>query len=284
VQILDLLLPILIPIVGAITAFYTVAGDLLSLLSGQTAVGDFGEHLATAQGPIYDITRAIADWLMPGLSGLMSFMSTVVTNWNTGWQIVSNFFSGIVGNVTSVASTLWANLSGTFQTGVQQVSSIFSALPQHIQNLFAGAGAWLMSSGRSLIRGFIDGINSMIGSVGDAVGNVMEFAAGFFPHSPALRGPFSGPGWVQVADGGASLMEQFSKGAEAYRPELNFFGGNATQILDLSRTPPAPSSDTAPPLSGPAPFIGGNLIIQEAEDPLGSAGRLEAEYRRFRKK
>lgn len=284
VDILSFLVPILIPVVGSITAFYTVVGDLLGLLSGQTAVGDFGEHLATAQGPIYDITRAIADFIMPALGWLISTLSILLANWQTAWGIIGNFFSNIAANVVGTASWLWATLSGAFQTGVSRVSSIFSALPSHIMNLFAGAGAWLVSSGRSLIQGFINGINSMIGSVGTAVGNLMDWAAGFFPHSPAKRGPFSGDGWTKVFEGGGSLIDQFTAGAEARRPTINIFGGNVEDVVNISRGPQPPFPTSGGGDSGGAPLIGGDLVINEAEDPLGSAGRLETSFRRFAKK
>ena len=40
----------------------------------------------------------------------------------------------------------------------------------------------------------------------------MGWIGGFFPHSPAKRGPFSGAGWKAVGDGGKALMAQFSDG------------------------------------------------------------------------
>lgn len=219
---LALIIPLLIPLVDGVTGFYTVVSDLLNLLTGNVAVDEFGKHLATAQGPIYDITRAIADFITPAINGLTETVSRLVSYWQTGWSLISSFFSFVGSTISGTASSLWGNLTSMFSTGVAQVSSIFSALPRHIQNLFAGASAWLVSSGRALIQGFINGITSMIGAVGSAVGGVMEWAAGFFPHSPADRGPFSGSGWDEVFDGGESLMEQFARGATSFRPELNF--------------------------------------------------------------
>lgn len=219
---LAFIIPLLIPIVDGITAFYTVVSDLLNLLTGNVAVEDFGRHLATAEGPIYDVTRAIADFIMPALGGLIATVSQLVSYWQTGWSRITSAFSAVYSIVSGIASNIWGTLTSVFSTGVARVGSIFSVLPRHIQNVFAGAGAWLVSSGRALMQGFINGITSMIGAVGSAVGGVMEWAAGFFPHSPADRGPFSGSGWLEVADGGASLMEQFASGATSFRPELNF--------------------------------------------------------------
>lgn len=226
------ILPVLVPVIGGITGFYTVVSDLLSLFTGSTAVQDFGAHLATAEGPIYDITRAIADFIMSALGWLITTISQVVANWEAGWSRISSFFSGIGSTIGGTAYNIWGTLTSIFSTGVAQVGSIFSALPRHIQNVFAGAGAWLISSGRALMQGFIDGITSMIGAVGSAVGGVMEWAAGFFPHSPADRGPFSGTGWSDVFGGGEALMEQFAYGAESFKPQLSF--ANLTGLVGVS--------------------------------------------------
>lgn len=255
------IIPLLVPIVDGITAFYTVVGDLLGLLTGNTAVEDFGRYLSTAEGPIYDVTRAISEFISPALNVLIGLVSQLVVHWQTGWAIISSFFASIGSNISSTASNLWGTLVAVFSTGVAQVSSVFSALPGHIQNLFAGAGAWLVSSGRSLIQGFINGITSMIGAVGSAVGGVMDFAAGFFPHSPAERGPFSGSGWLEVADGGASLMEQFASGATSFRPELNF--ANLSTLTGVTAESAMPSE----------------IVIRDINNQLVGRMQVEAEDR-----
>jgi hypothetical protein len=91
-----------------------------------------------------------------------------------------------------------------------------------LNSFFDDAGTWLVDSGRALIQGFINGITQMTKPLGDAVSGVLEWAAGFFPHSPAERGPFAGKGWTDVLDGGAALINQFEAG---FRPIEIPFGG-----------------------------------------------------------
>lgn len=52
----------------------------------------------------------------------------------------------------------------------------------------------------------------MVSAVGDAVGGVMDFAASFFPHSPAERGIFSGTGWNAVEGAGLAIGDQLAAG------------------------------------------------------------------------
>ena len=56
------------------------------------------------------------------------------------------------------------------------------------------------------------GIGEMLDAVGDAVGGVLEFARGFFPSSPAKRGPFSGSGWTALKKSGQATWQQYLNG------------------------------------------------------------------------
>jgi hypothetical protein len=98
-----------------------------------------------------------------------------------------------------------------------------------INSFFGDAGTWLVDSGRALIQGFIDGINTMFKPVGDAVGGIIEWAAGFFPNSPAKHGPLSGAGWSAIGSSGSALIDQFESGL---RPaDVGFsFGSVASSI------------------------------------------------------
>lgn len=221
-QALQMLIPVLVPLIQGLAELTAFVVNLLLFLNGNTTMDEWGRQIEGTQGPIIDMARGINEWLAPALNFLMGLVSQVAATWNAAWSQVTSFFSSAATNIGGTASRIWATLTSIFSSGVSRVVTIFTVLPQHIQNLFAGAGSWLVSSGRALLQGFIDGINSMIGSVGDAIGGVLSWAQGFFPHSPALRGPFSGQGWAAVFDGGQSLMEQFAVGAESFRPEFSF--------------------------------------------------------------
>ena len=60
--------------------------------------------------------------------------------------------------------------------------------------------------------GFLRGIKSMFGPIGDAVSGALDWLSGFFPHSPALRGPLSGSGWSRLKSSGEAYWEQFVGG------------------------------------------------------------------------
>lgn len=234
------LLTLLVPIVAAVAEGLATFLDAAMILSdwyyGDTTFSDMLEQIGALTGPIGDLVQSVVAMHLQ----ISNVLNNLGAFWQSKWQAITGVVTGAARNIMSAASGLWSTLGSVFSSGVSRVISIFSNLPRSIQALFAGVGSWLVNSGRALMQGFINGINSMIGSVGDAIGGVLDWAAGFFPHSPALRGPFSGVGWTSVEDGGASLMEQFMSGAENYRPQISF--ANVSNLLGA--VPSSSAGDT----------------------------------------
>lgn len=257
------LLSFLIPIIAGVTKGFGdwMAGALAvsNFIAGNTTFQKLIDDINSVTGPIGDFWRGFVAAAFH-LGDSLKFIERV---WNATWGRVSSVISTTTQNVVSVVTGWWANLTSIFSGGVSRVTTVFSALPRHIRNLFAGVGSWLVGSGKALIQGFINGINSMIGSVGDAIGGVLAWASGFFPHSPALRGPFSGAGWDAVSDGGESLMAQFAAGAESFRPELTF--SNLVGLTGVA---------SAPDLRMPS-----ELVVRDVNDQLVGRMGIEADGR-----
>lgn len=98
---------------------------------------------------------------------------------------------------------------------IEAIPQIIEMLPQIIEAIWNGLADvdWL-GLGAQIIQGIIDGFFSMVGSVGEAIGDVLGGILDFFPHSPAKKGPLSATGWRQLRSSGAATMDQFTAGAE----------------------------------------------------------------------
>lgn len=110
-------------------------------------------------------------------------------------------------------------------------------IPNTVRNAIGDLGGLLFNSGKSIIQGFINGINAMIAPVRNAVNSVMRLVAGFFPNSPAQFGPFSGAGWAALENSGKAIADQFSAGLD----------GNSSTVRDSMQnmiTPPHVSTLT----------------------------------------
>lgn len=175
--------PVLVEMTQNTAGFFNALQLLFDLLNGDISMETFLADLVAIPGPIGDIWRAASN------------MGTIL--------------GGVVARVIlSVAS-----MREAIGQRVNEVVLFFQGLPQRIMDSLGDLGSRLIGSGRALMDGFIQGIRDS--PVGQAVSDVMATVAGFFPHSPAKRGPFSGSGWTAVAGGGSALMDQFQRGMKA---------------------------------------------------------------------
>lgn len=181
----EILIPILQAWAGYTGGFYTAASAVFGLLSGDTSVEAFMSKVQGATG--------VVGWLVDGLLGGV----TAIQEWSFGL------------GQTAAGATAW------FGQKTGEIVEFVTSLPQRAVDAIGDLGATLFASGRSLIQGWIDGVWSMLGDAGDAVSGVMDWVRGFFPSSPAKRGPFSGAGWSGLAASGGALIRQWQSGMDA---------------------------------------------------------------------
>lgn len=190
-QLLEALMPLLAPIQELIGALLPPLIDLFT----------------TVLSPIMSLVGVILGALMPVIQGLIGMFSGLIQfvvgvftgNWKQAWNGIQQFFGGFVDAIAGLVSGIGDIIGGIYDT---------------IMSVLGGIGDWLVDSGKALIQGFIDGIKNMVGAVGDAVGGVMDFIGGFFPSSPAKRGPLSGAGWRKLRESGKAYMDQWSLGVD----------------------------------------------------------------------
>lgn len=146
-------------------------------------------------------------------------------------KAIPDLLIALVGMLPQIAATLIGMIPDLLLASIQLFLALVDAIPEMIPELLAALGDMgpklvdavlaigpkLLSAGQALIGKLIEGIKSMINKVGEAVGGVMDFIGGFFPHSPAKRGPFSGSGWTRISEGGQALSEEFLSGVESVR-------------------------------------------------------------------
>ncbi|WP_022886357.1 phage tail protein [Glaciibacter superstes] len=230
------------------------------------------------------IWEAIVSFVTAYINTVMAIInavvSTIVAVWNGAWSAIGSFFqsvwNGIVGFVSGVVSTVSGAISGfvnNVSTGVQNVLGFITGLPDRILSIIGDLGNLLVGAGQDLFQGFIDGITGMIGNIGDAIGGVMDFIAGFFPHSPAKRGPFSGSGWRRVSEGGAALSEQFMGGFDRQSS-----GWDMAELMVAGRSASGLGSSTAASAASERPiYMDGTFVGWLRELANGEAQMVFAE-------
>ncbi|MEV5944424.1 phage tail tape measure protein [Streptomyces sp. NPDC051994] len=125
--------------------------------------------------------------------------------------------SRILAGLESLGRLLWSWATSAFNQAKNAAVSVGSSLlswvsgiPGRILSALGDLGGLLYNAGSKLIQGLINGVKSMIGSIGDAIGSVASTVRSYWPFSPAKRGPLSGRGSLDIA--GANMGQMLADG------------------------------------------------------------------------
>lgn len=138
------------------------------------------------------------------ISGVVSAISGILSAW---LQMVSGLFSAACSSLTSLVSSAWSGITSAISSGVSSAVSYVQQLPSRIMSVFANAGSWLISAGRSIIDGFINGIKSAFGSVQSTLGSLTSML-------PSWKGP-EDLDRVILKDAGRLVIGGFVSGMES---------------------------------------------------------------------
>lgn len=138
------------------------------------------------------------------ISGVVSAISGILSAW---LQMVSGLFSAAWSSLTSLVSSAWSGITSAISSGVSSAVSYVQQLPSRIMSVFANAGSWLISAGRSIIDGFINGIKSAFGAVQSTLGSLTSML-------PSWKGP-EDLDRVILKDAGRLVIGGFVTGMES---------------------------------------------------------------------
>ncbi|MBA2285842.1 MAG: phage tail tape measure protein [Ktedonobacteraceae bacterium] len=197
---------------------------------------------------IHQIISAAVAWL----SGIWDW---IVKQISQKWEQLKGFAEKAWQNVSSVFSSVWSRyISGP-------LGNLWNRFTGWMTQLATNAFTW----GVNLIQGFINGIKSMAGKVGqaaqDIVNNVKNFL-GF--HSPAKMGEGQ-----HIVEWGSGMVHGFMQGMRAAQPQLQ-------TALNLMFVPPG-SHSAAPARAGRS----GAVHNYHFEVSLATMARSQSEVRRL---
>lgn len=175
-----------------------------------SVVGSIVSVVITVASQVISVVVNAASVVASAIGLVMSVVSGLVSS-------IAGYFSTMVSTMANAAQQVYAAVTGAFSALVGAVSghigslmNTISSIPGQVMGFFAGAGSWLVDSGRALINGFTQGIQNAIGGALSVVSGAVSQIRSFFPFSPAKRGPFSGHGYTTYS--GKALMEGWAEG------------------------------------------------------------------------
>jgi len=219
--VIDVVLELLIALLPLLEPLISLIGDILPILI---------DLFTSILGAILPVVKMILDFLVPVIKFLLEVITELI-------RFVVGVFKADWKSVWENAVKMFRDFGEGIKNGVDNILGFIGGIPGKIKDFFSGIGSWLINAGRDLINGFIEGIKSMLGKIGDIVSRVMKFVGGFFPHSPAKRGPFSGSGWTAIKEAGLAIGDQFGDGLDDASPSLTAKLRNLMNVGGLLLSP-----------------------------------------------
>ncbi|MFE7124029.1 hypothetical protein [Streptomyces sp. NPDC057617] len=166
---------------------------------------------------IWDAIKSAFTGFGSTLSGLgSSMMSGLGRLFSAGWEAIK-----------SAAGSAMSALGRAISTGVTNAIRFVRELPGRARAALSSLGSTLVSAGKALIRGFIDGITSMFGTVKDKLGSLTSKLTDW-------KGPES-LDRVLLVSAGQLVIDGFIKGLESrYDAVRKSLRGLTDEVADTS--------------------------------------------------
>jgi TP901 family phage tail tape measure protein len=115
------------------------------------------------------------------LGALKAIWAVVKFVWDLIWISISTTFNQIMVFIETTLQVIkaifkgdWGAVLGIIKDGAVRILDLFKQFPGKILRALGDLGSLLFSAGKDVIRGLINGIKSMIGSLGSVIGTVLD--------------------------------------------------------------------------------------------------------------
>lgn len=118
----------------------------------------------------FNLVKGIIEGALDIILGIFDVFAGIFNgDWSRVWDGLGKIVSGA-----------WKIVTALFKAGLDSIINLATGLGpllwDAIKGAVSGIGEWLVEAGKDLIRGLINGVKSMAGSVGDAIGDVAKGA------------------------------------------------------------------------------------------------------------
>lgn len=208
--------PVIMAVVSAVVpiiqSLATIISGVVNVISGLLS-GNFSQAWRGAQ----QIVSGVWGVITGVVSGAIGIVRSVITaGVNAVRSVISSVFGGLGGIVRGAMSAMGSAVS----SGISTVMSFFSSLPGKITSALSSFGSLLVSVGRNLMQGFINGVSGfagrMISAVTAPIKGAIDGAKSLLGiHSPSRVfrqiGDYVGQGLVQGLKGSTSGVQRASR-------------------------------------------------------------------------
>jgi phage-related protein len=165
VPVIQALLPVVTTVFGVIVSIITAA---LQIVQGiiQVVTGVITGNWSQVWAGLGNIVSGAWNLIKSVVLGALSILQSVIS---AALNIIKSVFSGAWNGLVSIVSGAWSGITGAISSGVGSAVSFVSSLPGKITGALSGLGSLLVSVGRNMMDGFLDGVKAVAGRIKDAV-------------------------------------------------------------------------------------------------------------------
>ena len=180
-------------------------------------------------------------WIGSLASGIGDFINDVISaidEFVDKWSWLWEWSQATISNAVEHIKDAWQKIQTTISDRVSNIIATAKSLPGKIKEALGNLKDLLFQKGKDLVQGFIDGIRSMFGRLGNAASAMVGKVAAVLPGSPAKEGPLSGDGYAVTR--GRHLVQDLAKGIQMEIPQMRsstesmvnniMFGQGAVQV------------------------------------------------------
>lgn len=232
--------------------------------------GSFINDVFTGIGQVFT-------WLYENvITPVVNYIKLAIQGWGLVFQwLYGNIIQPTFAAVGAAFNWVWGNVISPV---VSFISGAIRNVGNTVRDVFGGIGDFIGSAFNAALNVVRGPINGIIGLVNSAIRGLNSLSVTIPDWVPVVGGQTWGlniPRIPMLARGSHNAPNAFIAGEAG--PEL-IVGAAGARVFPNNETERMTSS------SGDAPVVAGDLIINEAEDPLGSAGRVAKVLRKYRKR
>ena len=196
----SLVTSILPPLMSIFGNIVTAIAPLITILVA--ALIPAIEALLPVVVTVFSFVAELIKNVMQAVQGVIQVVTGIITgDWDKVWTGIGNIFGAIWKNIVTIVTGAIAILGSLISMGMSNASRIIGAALDGIVGFFgdlggkitsalSGAGTWLVSVGKNIVQGLIDGVSGMVGNAVKAVtdigGSMLDGVKNFLGiHSPS---------------------------------------------------------------------------------------------------
>ena len=219
--------PIFTAVIGG--AFRTMGTLISNIWSG--VIKPAWDFFRNAAGLLADVLTGNFGNIRNRFSSMGDAISNVVRGTiNAAMNLFKSIFENAKGVAAAFAQSI-GNMVNSVRGKIGEMMGVLGQIPSKIQGVFASAGTWLVNAGKNIISGLINGIKSMFGQVGNAIGSVMpDKVRGMLGFMDG--GVYMAQGGITRAyiDGGIDKLERYANGGSKEKHTAQIAKGGEWRI------------------------------------------------------